>query len=95
MFKRKKHKFEAERFTQDYKRIRPFIWVLAILTIVSFIIPLRPTESYSERRELAEFPEFSVEALADGSYFSDITLWFSDTFPGRESWIGLSTRSWR
>ena len=91
MFKRKKHKFEAERFTQDYKRIRPFIWVLAILTIVSFIIPLRPTESYSERRELAEFPEFSVEALADGSYFSDITLWFSDTFPGRESWIGLST----
>ena len=91
MFKRKKHKFEAERFTQDYKRIRPFIWVLAILTIVSFIIPLRPTESYSERRELAKFPEFSLEALGDGSYFGDITLWFSDTCPGRESWISLST----
>ena len=34
MFKRKKHKYEAERFTQDYKRIRPFIWVLAILLII-------------------------------------------------------------
>lgn len=91
MFKRKKHKFEAERFTRDYKLVRPFFWVLAILTIVSFIIPLRPTQSFSEKRNLAEFPEFSLEALADGSYFGDITLWFSDTFPGRESWISLST----
>ena len=91
MFKRKKHKFEAERFTRDYKLVRPFFWVLAILTVVSFIIPLRPTQSFSEKRNLAEFPEFSLEALADGSYFDGITLWFSDTFPGRESWISLST----
>ena len=92
MFKRKKHKYEAERFTRDYKLVRPFIWVLAILTIVSFIIPLRPTQSYSEKRNLAEFPEFSFAALTDGSYFDDITLWFSDTFPGRENWISLSTQ---
>ena len=91
MFKRKKHKFEAERFTRDYKLVRPFFWVLAILTVVSFIIPLRPTQSFSEKRNLAEFPEFSLEALADGSYFDGITLWFSDTFPGRENWISLST----
>ena len=91
MFKRKKHKYEAERFTRDYKLVRPFFWVLAILTVVSFIIPLRPTQSFSEKRNLAEFPEFSVAALADGSYFDDITLWFSDTFPGRENWIVLST----
>lgn len=65
----------------------PFFVVLAILTIVAFIIPLRPTRSYNEKRNLAEFPEFSVEALASGSYFDDISTWFSDTFPGRESWI--------
>ena len=91
MFKRKKHKYEAERFTRDYKLVRPFIWVLAIMTVISFIIPLRPTQSFSEKRNLAEFPDFSLEALKDGSYFDDITLWFSDTFPGRESWISLST----
>ncbi len=65
----------------------PFFVVLIILTIVAFIIPLRPTRSYNEKRNLAEFPEFSVEALTSGSYFDDISLWFSDTFPGRESWI--------
>jgi len=69
----------------------PFFLVLAILTVVSFIIPLRPTQSYTEKRNLAEFPEFSWEALASGSYFDDISLWFSDTFPGRESWITLSS----
>ena len=65
----------------------PFFVVLIILTIVAFIIPLRPTLSYSEKRSLAEFPEFSLEALTSGSYFDDISIWFSDTFPGRETWI--------
>ena len=68
----------------------PFFVVLGILTVVSFLIPLRPERSYSEKRELAKFPEFSFSALADGSYFDDITLWFSDTFPGRETWIALA-----
>ena len=63
---------------------------LAVLTVVAFIIPLRPTQSYSEKRSLAQFPEFSTEALLSGDYFDDITLWFSDTFPGRESWLQLS-----
>ena len=68
----------------------PFFLVLAVLTVVSFIIPLRPDFSDSEKRELAAFPEFSLEALASGSYFGEISLWFSDTFPGREDWISLS-----
>lgn len=68
----------------------PFLAVLAVLTVVSFLIPLRPTRSMSEKRELAAFPEFTVEALLSGDYFDDITLWFSDTFPGRETWLEVS-----
>ena len=71
----------------------PFFLVMAVLTVVSFIIPLRPTVSYIEKRSLAEFPEFSVEALTSGDYFDDISTWFSDTFPGRESWITLASRT--
>ena len=70
----------------------PFFLVLAVLTVVSFMIPLRPTVSESEKRQLAEFPEFSLEALVSGDYFDDISLWFSDTFPGREGWIHASNR---
>lgn len=37
----------------------PFFAALAVLTVVSFIIPLRPPQSYSEKRALAEFPALS------------------------------------
>ena len=68
----------------------PFFLVLALLTAISLAVPLRPTFSYSEKRELTKFPAFSVEALLSGNYFDDITLWFSDTFPGREQWLDVS-----
>ncbi len=71
----------------------PFFVALAVLTVVSFQIALRPTRSMMEKRDLATFPAFSVEALADGSYFDDITLWFSDTFPGRETWLQVADYS--
>lgn len=85
-----KHKKEGGSFRPKAGYAFPFFLVLAVLTVVSFVIPLRPTQSYSEKRSLAQFPEFSVDALVSGSYFDDINLWFSDTFPGRESWISLS-----
>lgn len=68
----------------------PFFLVLAVLTVVSFLVPLRPTFSNSEKRELTAFPEFSVSSLVSGEYFDEITLWFSDTFPGREDWLTVS-----
>ena len=71
----------------------PFFVVLAALTVVSFIMPLRPTISHIEKRNLAEFPEFSVKDLVSGDYFDDITTWFSDTFPGRETWIELASQT--
>jgi len=76
--------------TPGLKYVIPFLAVLALLTVVSFLIPLRPTVSESEKRELTKFPDFSVETLLSGEYFDEITLWFSDTFPGRESWLTIA-----
>ncbi len=61
-----------------------FFMLVYLGTMVAFIIPLRPTYSESEKRDLHKFPEFTLSTFADGSYFSDISLWFSDTFPFRE-----------
>ena len=72
------------------KLVLPFLVALTVLTAVSFIIPLRPTVSESEKRELTKFPVFSVETLLSGEYFDEITLWFSDTFPGRETWLAVA-----
>lgn len=55
-----------------------------LVTVVVNIPSLRSTTSITEKRNLAEFPEFSIFSLLDGSYFSDISLWFSDTVPARD-----------
>ncbi|MGN1002002.1 MAG: DHHW family protein [Oscillospiraceae bacterium] len=68
----------------------PFLLVLAVLTVVAFLLPLRPERSYSEKRELTAFPDFSWQALLSGDWFDGIGLWFSDTFPGRETWLTVS-----
>ena len=47
---------------------------------------------FRSKRTLEPFPAFSLAAVADGSYFSDISLWFSDTFPGRDGWILAAQR---
>ena len=72
------------------KYVLPFFLVLALMTAISLAVPLRPTFSYSEKRELEKFPAFTLESLLSGDYFDGISLWFSDTFPGRESWLDVS-----
>ncbi len=72
-------------------RVLAAVAVTAVAAVTVWIMPLRPTESAFEQRELAKFPSFSWQALTDGSYFDDISLWFSDTFPAREAFVGMSS----
>lgn len=70
----------------------PFLALLVGGMIACAIPGLHPDVSQSEKRKLARFPKFSVSALASGDYFDDLSLWFSDTFPGREGWMKLSDK---
>lgn len=81
---------EKRKNKKDFCLALPFVLVLGVLTLASLIVPLRPTFSESEKRELTKFPAFSLSALVSGDYFDGITLWFSDTFPGREAWLDVS-----
>ncbi len=72
-------------------RVLVSVALVAVAAALVWIIPLRPTESAFEQRELAKFPVFSWQALASGSYFDDISLWFSDTFPARETFVEMSS----
>ena len=66
--------------------------VLVIFTLIGFVSSLRPTVSMTEKRELAKFPDLTVEGLWDGSYFKAIDVWYSDTYPLRETMILASQR---
>lgn len=72
-------------------RVAVFMLVFYCLAVMSFILPLRPTHSDMENRDLATFPEFSVQTLASGDFFDGINVWFSDTFPFRDLWMTLNT----
>ncbi len=69
-----------------------FFVLLFALAFCSLLLPLRPTYSELEKRELAAFPSFSWAALVTGSYFDDINTWFADTFPFREAFLSVNTR---
>ena len=63
--------------------------VFLAFTVVFDTFP-RSTVSELEKRELATFPEFSWERLADGSFTSDVSKWFSDSEPYRDVFMTLS-----
>ncbi|MBQ7737792.1 MAG: hypothetical protein IJT62_08175 [Oscillospiraceae bacterium] len=77
---------------REKKIAAPFFTVLALLTAAGFCLFLRPEVSGAEKRELTHFPAFSAESFLRGEYFEEIGLWFSDTFPGRESWLAAAGR---
>ena len=48
---------------------------------------LRPTESETEKRELTKFPTFTMDTFLSGEFTDQVSLWYADTFPGREGLI--------
>lgn len=67
--------------------------MIAIFTIIGFLIFLRPNESDLEKRKLAVFPTLNLTNLLDGSYFTDISKWYADTYPLREKMIAYQAET--
>ncbi len=73
-------------------RIALFVCAMVAGCIIGFLTFLRPEMSESENRKLAELPEWNAEDFMNGTYTSEIGLWYSDTFPFRDELIDLNTR---
>lgn len=63
--------------------------LLVVVFVLGLMIPLRPSVSELEKRELTKFPQFTLSGMLDGSFFSELELWYADTFPMREWLLGL------
>ena len=68
--------------------------VLGAAVLVGFwsLVDVDATESVRENRRLAERPKFTLSALLDGSYVSELETYYSDTFPLREDFMALSDK---
>ena len=79
----------STREKTDVAKILGFAGALAVLALVGLLIFLRPSTSEVEGRELTKFPSFTWDSFWDGSYFSTVTTWYADTFPGRDGLISM------
>ncbi len=73
-------------------QIASFALTIAVISIIGLIIPLRPTESVSEKRKLAEFPKITFASLKSGDFFDGFNSWYSDSYPGREGLVALNSK---
>ncbi len=72
--------------------------VALILTVVlALALPLLPKKDFSakERRALVPFPSVTADTLLDGRFFSDLSEYYADHFPLRESFTALKTAAER
>lgn len=70
------------------------IGIIASIILVFTVADLVKSDrifSESENRILASRPEFSEEALLEGSYTEDYETYVTDQFIGRDKWIALKT----
>ena len=65
--------------------------IICVFAVVGLCFFFRPSYSENEKRNLTEFPKFTFESFLSGDYFSQISLWYSDTYPLRESMIDANS----
>lgn len=59
-------------------------------TLTGLLFFARPSSSALEKRDLTPFPAFTISSFLDGSWFSQISTWYSDTYPGRDNLLAMN-----
>ena len=92
---RKHHmKLRVRKLLKRRDKVTLYLFVIGLLVlfILGMSIPLRPKVSDVEKRELERFPQFQLNTFLSGEYFSQITLWYADTFPFRETLLSANSK---
>jgi len=80
----------------DHKHIfnKIMIVLFCAVMVIGFVLGLafflRPEHSESEKRDLTDFPAFTFATFFSGQYTEQISTWFADTYPFRETLISVN-----
>ena len=84
-----KEEYQKVRYEAIRAKQLLFLGLLLLGGIVGLFLSLRPEKSDLENRTLEPFPTLTLGGLWDGSFFSKVDTWYSDTYPLRESMTTL------
>ena len=91
---RKQARIRAKETRMRLHQLLPAAVLLGGVALFLVLGLLTPDREFSqgENRKLAQRPEFSLAALADGSFYGDLGDYLADQFPGRDLWISLNLK---
>lgn len=72
--------------------IQLFVGMLLVGMLAGLLFFLRPATSNVEKRKLTEFPSLTLASFLDGSFFTNVSLWYSDTYPMRDALIAADQK---
>lgn len=89
--RRRRRPSKARRVLNGYRDAS--IYSLGALFAVGLVCGglffLRPSVSEVEHRELTRFPSLDLPTFLDGTFFSNVALWYADTYPLRDPLVGF------
>ncbi len=87
----KNNKQRSSDTIQGFKLL-VFAVTLVAFCVIGMLMYLRPQISILEKRKLAEFPEVTFVGVWNGSFFKELDIWYSDTYPLREEMIAADKK---
>lgn len=83
---------DREKKTLNILKIAAVAVCAAVILALGILAWALPQKTYSEyeKRDLAQMPEFSLEALFGGTYTQDVEISYSDTFAFRDGFVKIA-----
>lgn len=69
-----------------------FAGVMLLGAFLGLLFFARPKTSEKEKRSLAKYPSFTMKTFLNGEYFSDVSTWYSDTYPVRDALVSADQK---
>lgn len=69
-----------------------FAGVMLLGAFIGLLFFARPKTSEKEKRNLAKYPSFTMKTFLNGEYFSDVSTWYSDTYPFRDALVSADQK---
>lgn len=69
-----------------------FAGVMLLGAFLGLLFFARPKTSEKEKRSLAKYPSFTMKTFLNGEYFSDVSTWYSDTYPFRDTLVSADQK---